>query len=251
MRQVVLDTETTGREPGEGHRIIEIGCIELRNRRPTGRHFQRYLNPERDIDRGALAVHGLSRERLAQEPKFADIAAEFLRFIEGSELIIHNAAFDVAFLEQELARMQPPTPILLRNLCHIVDTLALARERHPGQRNSLDALCKRYGVDNAHRSLHGALLDARLLADVYLAMTGGQSQLALEGAAREHEAAHEARAGLERPGGPLIVRPPSAAELAAHAELLALLEHSSGGRCLWRTQAGASGAAGEGGEGSA
>ena len=189
MRQIVLDTETTGLNVDEGHRIIEIGCVELLNRRATGRHFHRYLNPERAIEDGALAVHGITRERLAQEPKFAEIAQELLDFIRDSELIIHNAAFDIAFLEREFARLPAAAPLLLRQICRIVDTLALARERHPGQRNSLDALCKRYAVDNSNRQLHGALLDARILADVYLAMTGGQSLLALDESQRELAAA--------------------------------------------------------------
>ncbi len=236
MRQVVLDTETTGLEVDRGHRIIEIGCLELMNRRPTGRHFHRYLNPERDIDEGALAVHGISRARLAQEPKFADIAAELLGFIRGSELIIHNAAFDVAFLEQEFALIPGAAPVAIRELCAVVDTLMLARERHPGQRNSLDALCKRYSIDNSHRLLHGALLDARILADVYLAMTGGQSSLALDEGPRERSAARDsAVAKLQRPDQPLPVIRASEEEQAAHAELRSLLAKSSGGRCVWNT----------------
>ena len=234
MRQVVLDTETTGLEVERGHRIIEIGCVELLNRRPSGRHFHRYVNPERDIDEGALAVHGISRERLAQEPRFADIAAELLGFIQGSELIIHNAAFDVAFLEREFALLAGPAPVRIRELCAVVDTLMLARERHPGQRNSLDALCKRYSIDNSHRQLHGALLDARILADVYLAMTGGQSSLALDEGARERSAARlNAASTLQRPPDPLVVIRASTEEQAAHAELRALLARSSGGRCVW------------------
>jgi DNA polymerase-3 subunit epsilon len=235
MRQIVLDTETTGLNVDDGHRIIEIGCVELLNRRATGRHFHRYLNPERDIEDGALAVHGLTRERLMQEPRFTDIATELLEFIRGGELIIHNAAFDVAFLEREFGLLKGDDPILLRSLCPIVDTLTLARERHPGQRNSLDALCKRYSVDNSHRQLHGALLDARILADVYLAMTGGQSLLALDESTRERAAAARggAIAPLQRPSEPLVVIRADAAEAAAHAELLELLTRASGGRCVW------------------
>src|SRR5271155_5033605 len=176
MRQIVLDTETTGLEVEQKHRVIEIGCVEVFNRRLTGRSFHRYLNPERDIDEGALEVHGLSREQLAKEPKFAEIHAEFLDFVRDAELIIHNAAFDVAFLDAELARAGDSG---LGSLCRILDSLALARQMHPGQRNSLDALCRRYSVDNSHRDYHGALLDARLLAEVYLAMTGGQAMLVL------------------------------------------------------------------------
>jgi DNA polymerase-3 subunit epsilon len=173
LRQVILDTETTGLEVGRGHRIIEIGCVELIDRRATNRCFHGYVNPERDIGEGALAVHGLTRARLALEPKFAEIASELLQFIDGSELVIHNAAFDVAFLEREYALLYGEGIIVLRKRCQVLDTLRVARERHPGQRNSLDALCKRYNVDNSHRELHGALLDAGILADVYLAMTDG------------------------------------------------------------------------------
>jgi DNA polymerase-3 subunit epsilon len=235
MRQIVLDTETTGLEVERGHRIIEIGCVELLNRRPTGRHFHRYLNPEREIEEGARAVHGLTRERLEQEPKFAEIASALLEFIEGSELIIHNAVFDIAFLEREFALLQAAAPILVRDLCQVLDTLSLARERHPGQRNSLDALCKRYGIDNSHRELHGALLDARILADVYLAMTGGQSLLALD-QSRERAASRASAAPVtQRPSEPLLVVYASADERAAHAQLQALLASSSGAPCLWST----------------
>src|SRR5579862_2247170 len=178
MRQVILDTETTGLEPELGHRIIEIGCVEVLHRRITGRTFHRYVNPERDIEEGALAVHGISRTELEGKPRFAEIAQELLAFISGAELVIHNAAFDVAFLDHELSRVSSASrPVT--SVCTVLDTLALAREMHPGQRNNLDALCKRYGVDNSRRELHGALLDAQILADVYLAMTGGQGALAL------------------------------------------------------------------------
>jgi DNA polymerase III subunit epsilon len=235
MRQIVLDTETTGLEVERGHRIIEIGCVELLNRRPTGRHFHRYLNPEREIDEAAQAVHGLTRARLEQEPKFAHIASALLEFIEGSELIIHNAVFDIAFLEREFALLGLATPVLVRDLCQVLDTLVLARERHPGQRNSLDALCKRYSIDNSHRELHGALLDARILADVYLAMTGGQSVLALD-ESRERTAARTSTAVVtQRPSEPLVVRRATAEECAAHAELRALLARSSGGACIWNS----------------
>src|SRR6266478_7072278 len=177
MRQVVLDTETTGLEVERQHRIIEIGCVELFNRRLTGRTFHRYLNPERDIELGAEQVHGLTRERLAREPTFSQVHPEFLEFIRDAELIIHNAPFDVAFLNAELARAALAHKV--DDLCRVLDTLTLARSMHPGQRNNLDALCKRYSVDNSRRDLHGALLDAQILADVYLAMTGGQVGLAL------------------------------------------------------------------------
>ena len=241
MRQIVLDTETTGLEAERGHRIIEIGCVELVNRRASGRHFHRYLNPEREIDEGARAVHGITRERLLAAPKFAEIAEELLSFITGSELIIHNAPFDVGFIDMELtllARVRlpgGPLPVALRSVCAVLDTLTLARERHPGQRNNLDALCKRYGIDNSHRELHGALLDARILADVYLAMTGGQSLLALDEAARERSGAtHSTQApATVRPAEPLRVVEATEAERAAHAELALLLQKASGGRCLW------------------
>jgi DNA polymerase-3 subunit epsilon len=168
MRQVILDTETTGLSPAQGHRIIEIGCVELVNRRPTGRDYHRLLNPERDIDEGAERVHGMNRSDLENHPKFAEIAEELLEFIRGAELVIHNAEFDVGFLEHELRLIQHAEPVLSTH-CRVLDTLLLAREMHPGQRNSLDALCKRYQVDNSRRDVHGALIDAELLAHVYLA----------------------------------------------------------------------------------
>jgi len=179
MRQVILDTETTGLDPQQGHRVIEIGCIELVNRKITTRHFHHYINPEREIDAGALAVHGISTDFLKDKPRFAELAEEFLAFITGAELIIHNASFDISFLEAELQRL-PDTPANISTLCTITDTLALARKRHPGQKNSLDALCKRYSVDNSNRSYHGALLDAQLLAEVYLRLTGGQRKISFE-----------------------------------------------------------------------
>ena len=179
MRQIVLDTETTGLEASQGHRIIEIGCVELVNRRVTGNHWHHYIDPQREIDSGAFEVHGISNEDLVGKPLFEELSQDFLDYVAGAELIIHNAAFDVGFLEQELARLPQP-PGTLGESCTVLDTLALARRKHPGQKNSLDALCKRYDIDNSHRSLHGALLDARILADVYLAMTGGQATLGLE-----------------------------------------------------------------------
>jgi DNA polymerase-3 subunit epsilon len=234
MRQIVLDTETTGLEPELNHRVIEIGCVELVNRRPTGRTFHHYVNPERDVDDGALAVHGISRTDLDGQPRFADIVGDLLAFVAGAELVIHNAAFDVAFLDAELARL-PGEPRQIGTLCVVIDTLALARELHPGQRNSLDALCKRYDVDNSTRDLHGALLDARLLADVYLAMTGGQGALELlEAEPPGHTAAgvRSARVPL-RTAVPLPVPAASAAELEAHQIMLAVITRASGGRCLW------------------
>ncbi len=180
MRQIVLDTETTGLEPEQGHRIIEIGCVELVNRRRTGSQYHQYVQPDRDIDEGAMEVHGITNEFLADKPRFADIAADFLEFIDGAELIIHNAPFDVGFMNNEIKLWNKTDWTEIATRCTVVDTLVLARQLHPGQRNSLDALCKRYGIDNSQRDLHGALLDAEILADVYLSMTGGQVSLSLE-----------------------------------------------------------------------
>jgi DNA polymerase-3 subunit epsilon len=234
MRQVVLDTETTGLEPELNHRVIEIGCVELVNRRPSGRTFHRYLNPEREIDDGALAVHGIVRTELDGQPRFAEIAEELLSFIGGAELVIHNAAFDVAFLDAELARL-PGASRQVAALCQVLDTLALARELHPGQRNSLDALCKRYDIDNSTRELHGALLDARILADVYLAMTGGQGALALSDAGEPALASASVRIQRTplRLSVPLPVPVASPEEVAAHEVMLAVIAKASGGRVLW------------------
>ena len=232
MRQIILDTETTGLEPELGHRVIEIGCIEVVNRRRTGRVFHRYLRPDREIDPGALQVHGLTAEFLAGQPRFTDVAAEWIEFVRGAELVIHNAPFDVAFLDAELARLPEP-PGKVNDLCQVLDTLALARQMHPGQRNGLDALCKRYSVDNSHRDLHGALLDADLLLEVYLAMTGGQGALTLDeaGAATEVRAASKK---AKRPRGTLVVIRATEAELQAHEQRLAALDKSSGGKTVWR-----------------
>jgi DNA polymerase-3 subunit epsilon len=234
MRQIILDTETTGLEAAQNHRIIEIGCVELVSRRPTGRHFHRYLNPERDIDEGALEVHGITRARLEPEPKFAQIAAELIEFLRGAELVIHNAAFDVAFLDAEFARLGA-APVTVAALCAVVDSLALARQMHPGQRNSLDALCKRYNVDNSGRDLHGALLDAQLLGEVYLAMTGGQVALRLgeSGATRNGQEVPTARP-LIRPAATLCVISATSDEEEAHQAFLDLIGKSSKGRCLWQ-----------------
>jgi DNA polymerase-3 subunit epsilon len=178
MRQIILDTETTGLNPKTGDRIIEIGCIELLNRRPTGNTFHQYVNPGRDSDPGALAVHGLTTEFLADKPKFEDIVDALCDFVGDAEILIHNAAFDVAFLDEELTRVE--RPLFAHHCASVTDTLAMARELHPGKRNSLDALCERYGISNAHRTLHGALLDAELLAEVYLSMTRGQESLVID-----------------------------------------------------------------------
>lgn len=235
MRQIILDTETTGLAPEQNHRIIEIGCVELISRRPTGRHFHQYLNPERDIDEGALAVHGITRARLDPEPKFAQIAGELIDFLRGAELIIHNAAFDVAFLDAEFARL-PGERVSVAALCTVVDSLILARQMHPGQRNGLDALCKRYSVDNSGRQLHGALLDAQLLGEVYLAMTGGQVALRLgeSGAALRGDAGSAGRPRLVRPATPLRVIAATPAEESAHRAFLELIGRSSNGRCVWQ-----------------
>ena len=232
MRQIVLDTETTGLEVEQHHRVIEIGCVELFNRRFTGRSFHRYLNPERDIDAGAQAVHGLSRERLAKEQRFAEVHLEFLDFVRDAELIIHNAPFDVAFLNAEFARLQSVRH-RIDELCKVLDSLALARQMHPGQRNSLDALCKRYSVDNSHREYHGALLDARILAEVFLAMTGGQAKLTLS--AESDTARSRARHAQPAAGGVRIaVIEASAEELAAHEHVMLLLDKASRGNTVWR-----------------
>lgn len=234
MRQIVLDTETTGLEVGKGHRVIEIGCIELTERRPTGNTFHKYLNPQRAIDEGARAVHGISDEFLLDKPRFAEIADEFVAFIAGAELIIHNAAFDVAFLNAELALVGARLSTIEQHAC-VLDTLPLAREKYPGQKNTLDALCKRLSVDNRHRELHGALLDAQLLAEVYLAMTGGQGDLGLAGAGFERVSTPvPAASPANRPA--LRVRRANAVELAAHAMHLLRLDAASKGRCLWAAQ---------------
>jgi DNA polymerase-3 subunit epsilon len=237
MRQIVFDTETTGLEHSAGHRIIEIGCVEIVNRRLSGRKFHRYVNPEREIDPGALAVHGISLEQLKTAPKFAEIVEELLAFIAGAELIIHHAPFDVGFMDAELARL-PGEPRTVAGLCRVLDTLALARALHPGQRNSLDALCKRYSVDNSKRDLHGALLDAGILVDVYLAMTGGQSALALDaGAARGATFEADAAVTIRAPGVALAVPLADAEELRQHEAMLDLLQKASGGKAVWRTAA--------------
>jgi len=235
MRQIVLDVETTGLEAAAGHRIIEIGCVEILNRRPTGQKFHRYLNPERDIDAGALAVHGIDSARLQQAPKFAEIIDELLAFISGAELIIHNAPFDVGFLDAEFARM-PGGARTVVSLCKVLDTLALARSLHPGQRNSLDALCKRYSVDNTKRELHGALLDAGILVDVYLAMTGGQSALALDMSGGRGQGTRPGGVAVpvRAPGVTLSVTAADSDELRQHEAMLDLIHKSSGGKAVWR-----------------
>ncbi len=232
MRQVVLDTETTGLEVEQGHRIIEIGCVELVNRRRTSRNFHRYIRPDRDIDAAATEVHGISIEQLADKPCFVEIARELREFLAGSELVIHNAAFDLGFLRHEfLTAGQELAP---EELERVVDTLALARQLHPGQRNSLDALCRRYNVDNSGRDFHGALLDAELLADVYLAMTGGQATLLLDTAGAGSLEAPAETAATGRRLAPVGRLTASAAELADHSAFLELLDRQCQGGAVWR-----------------
>jgi DNA polymerase-3 subunit epsilon len=229
MRQIILDTETTGLETSGGHRIIEIGCVELIDRQLSGNHFHQYINPEREIEDGALEVHGISREFLRDKPLFAEVAEDLLGFIKGAELIIHNAPFDIGFLDWELSLLERPDR--MSDHVTVLDTLVLARDLHPGQRNSLDALCKRYEVDNSSRSLHGALLDAEILADVYLAMTGGQSDLSLSFQlpdAADHE--HGDITFEERPALQVLVA--NEQEIAAHEARLKAIKKNSG-HCLW------------------
>jgi DNA polymerase-3 subunit epsilon len=233
MRQIVLDTETTGLDPAAGHRVIEIGCVELVHRRGTGRNFHRYVNPERAVDPGALAVHGIEQSFLATQPVFAAIAAEFVEFVRGAELVIHNADFDVGFINHEFRRIDG-LPGDIRDICEVRDTLSLARRMHPGQRNSLDALARRYSIDNSMRELHGALLDAQILADVYLAMTGGQASLSLDAATVSLRSKNSAEpVSLDREGLNLVVLAASAAERDAHHALLATLGKQSGRPSLW------------------
>lgn len=233
MRQVVLDTETTGLEPSQGHRIIEIGCVELVNRRPTQNRFHQYLQPDREIDAGAVEVHGITSEFLADKPRFAQVVEELLAFVRGAELIIHNAPFDVGFINYELQQLGGHYG-QLSDYCLVLDTLAHARRLHPGQRNSLDALCKRYSIDNSHRELHGALLDAEILADVYLAMTGGQVSLLLD-AARDADTVVSAAVRRIAVGRvPLRVVRADESELAAHDEYLKFIAKKSGAESVWQ-----------------
>jgi DNA polymerase III subunit epsilon len=236
VRQIVLDTETTGLEVSQGHRIIEIGCVELDNRRLTGNHYHVYINPQREVDQGAIEVHGITNDFLTDKPLFAQVAAEFIEFIQGAELVIHNAPFDVGFLNSELQRLEQGFPNV-DDSCRVIDTLVMARGKHPGQRNNLDALCQRYDVDNSQRDLHGALLDAEILADVYLAMTGGQTSLTLSDseaseAAGQGTAERIVRLAAGRASLPVIAA--SEQELAQHQQQLDAIASSSGGKVLWR-----------------
>lgn len=233
MRQIVLDTETTGLEVRQGHRLVEIACVEMVERRLTGRHYQTYLNPDRAIDEGARLVTGIEDEFLLDKPRFAEVVGEFLAFIDGAELIIHNASFDIGFLDAELARLGDGAG-RIGDRCSVLDTLAMARERYPGQRNSLDALCKRLGVDNSARDLHGGLIDAQLLADVYLAMTSGQVafDLGFEGAGEQHDVVVTAPVVLH--ARPRVLHA-SAGEMSAHEQRLDTLDKSSAdGQSVWR-----------------
>lgn len=240
MRQIILDTETTGIDPGQGHRLIEVGCLELVNRRLTGRSFHRYVNPAREVEAEAIAVHGLTNEFLADKPLFASIVDEFLEFVTGAELVIHNAAFDVGFLNNELRLLNRGLPPI-DTVCGVLDTLRLARDKHPGQKNNLDALARRYGANSRDRTYHGALLDAEILADVYLAMTGGQVGLAL-GQEEADGGGGPRSEGLrplaaDRPRLPVIRA--DAEELQRHEDRLVVLDKAAGGPCLWRRLAGA------------
>ena len=233
MRQIVLDTETTGLEPTQGHRIIEIGCVELVNRRQTQNSFHQYLQPDRAIDEGAMEVHGITNEFLSDKPRFADVVEDFLVFVRGAELIIHNAPFDVGFINHELALLDKGLG-RIEDHCSILDTLALAREMHPGQRNNLDALCRRYSVDNSGRELHGALLDAEILADVYLAMTGGQVSLSLDaktGGGRPGPSENARRVSGDRDALRVVRAVDS--ELADHRLRLEAIDKACGGACVW------------------
>ncbi len=231
-RQILLDTETTGLEPEQGHRIIEIGCVEMVDRRLTGNNFHQYLQPDREIDAAAVEVHGITNEFLGGKPRFADIVGDFVDYVRGSELIIHNAPFDVGFLNSELRRLDQDAQAL-ESLCLITDTLVLAKKKHPGQRNSLDALCKRYGIDNSHRELHGALLDAEILADVYLVMTGGQTALSLDYLSGEGGQTGTGVRRLSKDRPVLRVVHANEQELQAHQMRLTAIRKASGGRCLW------------------
>ena len=234
MRQVVLDTETTGLSHAQGHRIIEIGCVELSHRRLTGKTFHCYLNPGRAVDAGAMQVHGISTEFLTDKPKFSSIANDFKKFIEGAELIIHNAAFDVGFIQNEFVLLKEIAWKDLENQCSILDTLKMARKKHPGQRNTLDALCKRYKINNQHREKHGALLDAYILADVYLAMTGGQNDLSLEETALPRSPMKEMLSSLNTPVSPSLAGYcVSQEEQSAHDSFLKQIESGYGVKPLW------------------
>ncbi len=234
MRQIVLDTETTGIDPKEGHRIIEIGCVEVVNRRLTGNHFHVYINPGRHIEQEAIEVHGITNEFLADKPTFSQVAQEFVNFIKGAQLVIHNAPFDVGFMDHEFGMEASTKGVITNQICDVLDTLTLARQMHPGQKNNLDALCKRYGIDNSHRTLHAALLDAEILADVYLLMTGGQTKLKLASSSGS-DADSTAIRRIQRSANKLKVIKATADEITQHEARLDIVE-KAGGKCLWRPQ---------------
>lgn len=238
-RFVILDTETTGLDPKQGHRVIEVAGVELVGRQLTGRHFHRYFNPEREIDAGATEVHGMTWEDLRDKPRFAEVVDEFLEFLDGASLVIHNAPFDIAFLDHELGLIDRPSIVAL--CAGVVDTLTLAREQFPGKRNSLDALCERFAVEHSHRTLHGALLDARLLAEVYLAMTRGQESLVMDTAPLRRA---DSVATGARPERALRVVRASREETAAHEAYLRTIAQETQGRCVWLASAGVAGATG-------
>ena len=234
MRQIVLDTETTGIDPRQGHRIIEIGCVEVVNRRLTGNTFHVYINPQRIVEQEAIEVHGITNEYLADKPLFSSIANDFVEFIRGAQLVIHNAPFDIGFMDAEFARIANLSRQKTTDICSVLDTLELARQLHPGQKNNLDALCKRYGIDNSHREKHGALLDAEILADVYLMMTGGQTDLNLSGKANSEGGVQvETIRRLPADRKPLKVVMATADELERHEQRLDLVM-KKGGSCIWR-----------------
>ncbi len=233
-RQIILDTETTGIEPKEGHNIIEIGCVEMVKRKLTGNNYHQYVKPDREVEAEAISVHGITNEYLDDKPKFREVMLEFIEFIRGAELVIHNAPFDVGFMNAEFARNGIKERV--EDICTIVDTLAMARKKHPGQKNNLNALCRRYGIDNSHRELHGALLDSEILADVYLLMTGGQTALLLDAndsggddGAGESGEIRRVQSDME-----LIVLKADANELAAHQSFVTVLDKKCGGESVWR-----------------
>lgn len=232
MRQVVLDTETTGIDPKQGHRIIEIGCVEVVNRRLTGNHYHVYINPGREVEQEAIEVHGITNEFLTDKPRFGEIVDDFIKYIDGAELVIHNAPFDVGFINHEFSLLAAHKKRKVEDHCGVLDSLVLARKMHPGQKNNLDALCRRYGIDNSHRELHGALLDSEILADVYLQMTGGQTKLNLAGN-ESGDAADTSIRRLASDRKPLKIIRASADELVQHESRLDIVE-KAGGKCLWR-----------------
>ncbi|MEN8214078.1 MAG: DNA polymerase III subunit epsilon [Pseudomonadota bacterium] len=230
MRQIILDTETTGLETQQDHRIIEIGCVEMVDRQLTGNNFHQYLQPDRQIDAGAISVHGITNEFLADKPRFADIVDDLVSYLSGAELVIHNAPFDVGFLNHELQRLQQQKP-RIEEISSVVDTLVMARKKHPGKRNSLDALCDRYAIDNSRRDKHGALLDAEILSEVYLVMTGGQARLSLDG--ESSDGAERSQPRKVELDGELLLMTPGEADLEAHEAYLQRLQQQTDGCCVW------------------